>query len=180
MALRLAFPTEPLPYFYFFSFLFVTCLIYLIFIQPKPKPIKMATTISDKVVALCTKTGSVSQALQADPAKSPSEAARELFGNHKSALPDDQSSQSPKSSGESDVFPRQAAADDSVLRAKQCGNFGTCEPSDLFLRMFHDGLLALENDPLAGVVSPSLMGSTGTVPLTVIGVVWDMARHMVR
>jgi hypothetical protein len=47
------------------------------------------------------------------------------------------------------------------------------------LRMFHDGLLALEHDPLAGVVSPSLMGSTGTMPLTVIGVVWDMARHMV-
>jgi hypothetical protein len=180
MALRLAFPTAPPSYTYIFSFILVTSLIYLISFRPAPKSIRMATIISDKVLALCTKTGSVSQALQDDPTKPPSQAAKELFENLKYALSDDNSSQSPKSSEESDVFPRKVATDDSLLRAKQCGNFGNCEPSELFLRMFHDGLLALEHDPLVGVVSPSLMGSTGTMPLTVIGVVWDMARHMVR
>jgi hypothetical protein len=180
MALRLALPTEPLSYSYILSIFIVTSLIYLTLIKSAPRSIRMATTISDKVLALCTKTGSVSQALQNDPTKAPSQAAKELFKNHKNALSDDQSSQSSKSSEESDVFPRKVATDDSLLRAKQCGNFGNCEPSELFLRLFHDGLLALEHDPLIGVVSPSLMGSTGTMPLTVIGVVWDMARHMVR
>src|ERR1700744_4730555 len=180
MALRLAFLTEPPSYHHIFILFFITALIYLISIRPAPQPIRMATTISDKVLALCTKTGSVSQALQDDPTKPPSQAAKELFKNLKNALSDDQSSQTSNSSEDSDVFPRKVATDDSLLRAKQCGNFGNCEPSELFLRMFHDGLLALEKDPLVGVVSPSLMGSTGTMPLTVIGVVWDMARHMVR
>jgi len=161
------------------SFL-VASLIYFIFFKPQSRRIRMATTISDKVLALCTQTGSVSQILQNDPSKSPSQAVKELFSNHKNVLSDDQSSQSSKGSAESDVSLRQVATDGSLERAKRCGNFGDCEPSELFLRMFHDGLLALEHDPLAGVVSPSLMGSIGTIPLTIIGAVWDITRHMVR
>jgi hypothetical protein len=162
------------------SLFFISSLIYLVFFKPGPRPIRMANVISDKVIALCTKTGSVSQALQDDPSKLPSQAAKELFGNHhKNTLSVEQSSQSSKGSEDSDVLPRRVATADSLIRAKQCGNFGDCQPSELFLRMFHDGLLALEHDPLAGVVSPSLMGSTGTMPLTAIGVVWDVARHMV-
>jgi hypothetical protein len=180
MALQHPFPTDLFSYSYIaFSFL-AASLIYFIFFKPHTRSIRMATRISDKVLSLCTQAGSVSQIIENDPSKPPSEAVKELFFNHKHVFSDDQSSQSSKSSEESDVFPRQVATDDSLLRAKRCGNFGDCEPSELFLRMFHDGLLALEHDPLAGVVSPSLMGSTGTIPLTVIGAAWDICRHTVR
>ena len=35
----------------------------------------------------------------------------------------------------------------------------------------------LETDPLAGIVSPSLLGSSGVVPLTIVSVIPDIARH---
>jgi hypothetical protein len=177
MTLQL-FPVDLL-FYSFIVFCFAGSLVYLISYQPHLQRIQMATTISDTVIALCTQTDSVSHVIQDDPSKSPSQAIKELFGSHQNSVPDDRSSQSSKSSDKSTISARQIATDEALVRAKQCGRFGDCEPSELFLRMFHDALLALEHDPLAGVVSPSLMGSTGTVPLTVIGVVWDICRHMV-
>jgi hypothetical protein len=38
-----------------------------------------------------------------------------------------------------------------------------------FLQAYADALICLDADAMAGVVSPPLMGSHGTVPLTVIG-----------
>jgi phosphatidylserine/phosphatidylglycerophosphate/cardiolipin synthase-like enzyme len=38
-------------------------------------------------------------------------------------------------------------------------------------------LCVLETDPLAGLVSPSLLGSSGVVPLTIVSVIPDIARH---
>ena len=35
----------------------------------------------------------------------------------------------------------------------------------------------MESDPLAGLVSPSLLGSSGVVPLTIVSVIPDIARH---
>lgn len=37
-------------------------------------------------------------------------------------------------------------------------------------KLYHDALCTLDADPERGVVSPSLMGSCGTVPLTIISV----------
>jgi len=39
-------------------------------------------------------------------------------------------------------------------------------------------LSCLDADPLGGMVSPSLMGSYGTIPLTIIAPLADIFRHM--
>lgn len=43
---------------------------------------------------------------------------------------------------------------------------------------YSDALGALENQPLAGMVSPSLMGTYGVVPLTIISTLHDINKHM--
>jgi hypothetical protein len=44
------------------------------------------------------------------------------------------------------------------------------------LQMYHDALCTLDNNVAASMVSPSLMGSCGVIPLTVISVyVWPLA-----
>lgn len=71
------------------------------------------------------------------------------------------------------------ASAEELERAYQCGNFGPTRPSDTFLRIFHDSLIPLNHDPLMGVCSPSLIGSSGVIPLTIIGPLPDICRHMV-
>ncbi|XDG06699.1 hypothetical protein ABKA04_006314 [Annulohypoxylon sp. FPYF3050] len=44
--------------------------------------------------------------------------------------------------------------------------------------MYHDSLCTLNDDLASGMVSPSLMGSSGTMPLTITSVVPDIVRHM--
>ena len=45
-------------------------------------------------------------------------------------------------------------------------------------KIFYDSLRPLEQDPLCGMVSPPLMGSCGVNPLTIIGPLPDVCRHM--
>lgn len=61
--------------------------------------------------------------------------------------------------------------------ARQLGNFGSTQPSELFLQIYHDILLTLEKDPWAGVASPPLLGSTGVVNLSIISVIPDIIQH---
>ncbi|KAK6542000.1 hypothetical protein TWF694_007772 [Orbilia ellipsospora] len=68
-------------------------------------------------------------------------------------------------------------SEEDLEAAKNCGNFEGTEPSPLFLKIFHHVLRTLEKDPRAGVVSPSLLGSTGVVPLTVMSIIPDILRH---
>ena len=72
--------------------------------------------------------------------------------------------------------PPVSAAD--LDRARQCGRWGSLQPSEFFLRVYHDALCCLNLDPLAGMVSPSLMGSHGTIPLSIIAPLADVFRHM--
>lgn len=46
------------------------------------------------------------------------------------------------------------------------------------LQIYHDVLYTLEGDPLVGVTSPPLMGSSGVMPLTIIAPLPDIIRHM--
>jgi phosphatidylserine/phosphatidylglycerophosphate/cardiolipin synthase-like enzyme len=62
--------------------------------------------------------------------------------------------------------------------ARKCGRFEGTEPSDLFLSAFYWTLLCLEGDALANCCSPSLCGSTGIVPMAVIGSIHDQLRHV--
>lgn len=50
-------------------------------------------------------------------------------------------------------------------------------PSDLFLKMFGAAQETLVQEPLSGVVSPPLLGSSGVVPFTIISVVTDIMKH---
>ncbi|CAF1355142.1 unnamed protein product [Rotaria sordida] len=50
-------------------------------------------------------------------------------------------------------------------------------PSDLFLKLFHNVLCTLKRDPLAGCISPSLIGTTGVIPLTIISTIPDIMQH---
>ncbi|KMU85669.1 hypothetical protein CIHG_03709 [Coccidioides immitis H538.4] len=62
--------------------------------------------------------------------------------------------------------------------AFQCGKWGSQRPSDLFLKIYQDALCSLAKDLMSGLVSPSLMGSCGVVPMTIIGPLPDICRHM--
>ncbi|KAF1991456.1 hypothetical protein K402DRAFT_322349 [Aulographum hederae CBS 113979] len=127
----------------------------------------MPYKITDKVYNLCTSSSTVSDELARDPSLAPGKAAERLFRSEAVRVLE---KKPPK-----DRIP--ATADD-LKRAYECGRFGETRPSELFLRVFHDALCTLEHDPLMGVVSPPLMGSTGVLPLTVIGPLPDLLRHM--
>ena len=75
--------------------------------------------------------------------------------------------------------------------AMACGKFPG-KPSDLFLKVrrgprtylllisskvYADILGTLEEDPFANLISPSLTGSAGTIPLSIVSVIPDIMRH---
>jgi hypothetical protein len=149
----------------------------------------MPSTISDRIIKYCTETKSVSDLLEADPSRTPEHAMKELFGTEHNYIGEAEATHSSKaktkatgskSSTSSEVSLNvPIPTDEDLERVLKCGKFGDVKPSKLFLQMLHDALLTLDHDPLAGVISPSLMASTGVLPMTVIGPVWDICRHMV-
>jgi hypothetical protein len=179
-----------------FGILTLSLVWYLAHYQPYLPRKKMPSTISDRVLKLCAETPSVSDLLAKDPTEAPEKAMHKLFGGehnyvadaegHVSAMEKTKRPSTSKSSSSSKIStsePHGTAppmpSEEDLERVLKCGKFEGTQPSKLFLQMFHDALIPLEHDPLAGVLSPSLMASTGVVPLTVIGPVWDICRHMV-
>ncbi|KAK4159842.1 hypothetical protein QBC43DRAFT_293598 [Cladorrhinum sp. PSN259] len=133
--------------------------------------------ISERVVGLCTSGKSVSGVLAEESKNgkgkgpSPGEVWEGLFGKKSDS----------RKSGEEigDVGGVKGSDErDEIEKAFMCGRWGGVRPSELFLQIYHDALCTLEDDLARGVVSPSLMGSCGSVPLTVISVMPDIARHM--
>ena len=59
--------------------------------------------------------------------------------------------------------------------AARCGAFPN-RPSDLYLAMYSAVIRTLDRHPLAGMVSPSLMGSSGVVPLSIISIIPDIMK----
>ncbi|KAI1326230.1 phospholipase D/nuclease [Xylariaceae sp. FL0255] len=129
--------------------------------------------ITDRVYNWCQAKDSVSSLMAADPNLTPGEAWKTLFGK---------SSSRPSSGGKGHDGDKQSSfkhlTAEELDRARQCGKWGSSQPSDLFLRMYHDALCTLNDDPGRAMVSPPLMGSSGTAPLAVISVIPDIARHM--
>ncbi|EXJ54224.1 hypothetical protein A1O7_09561 [Cladophialophora yegresii CBS 114405] len=122
--------------------------------------------IPKNVYELCQDGRSVSSELAKNPNLSPREAAKKLYG----VGADDEIVTKKLKLGEEKPGDLQ--------EARECGNWGSSNPSDLFLRIYHDVLCTLEKNPLAGVCSPSLMGSNGVCPLTIMAMVPDICRHM--
>ena len=121
--------------------------------------------VSEHVYKLCQETETVSSALARDPTLAPGDVVKRLYGHHKIDL-----NKNPEG------FRTTPTAEEQELAFK-CGRWGPSRPSPLFLQAFADSLKCLESDPLSGVVSPPLMGTHGTVPLTVIAPLADIVRH---
>jgi phosphatidylserine/phosphatidylglycerophosphate/cardiolipin synthase-like enzyme len=115
----------------------------------------------------CTSSDSVSSEIAKDFRTTPKDAARKLYGQVKVSV-----------SAEKPPKNRERASDAELQKAFECGKWGPTRPSELFLRVYHDALCTLEHDPMIGCVSPSLMGSCGAIPLTIIGPLPDLVRHM--
>ncbi|KAE8149782.1 hypothetical protein BDV25DRAFT_155747 [Aspergillus avenaceus] len=132
--------------------------------QPTSPNHSCATMLPDKVYELCHSDKTVSSELARDPSQSPYKVFHALYSEHHS------DKDSPATNG--------ASKEDSLHRTLRCGNWGPTRPSNLFLNIYHDALCTLEKNPMAGVVSPPLMGSHGTAPLTIVAPLPDLCRHM--
>ena len=132
-----------------------------------PDRVKMPRQISGRVHEWCTSPDSVSSEIAKDPQTVPKDAAKKLYGHVKISV-----------SAEKPPKVRERATEEELKKAFECGKWGNTRPSELFLRIYHDALCTLDHDPLIGCVSPSLMGSCGAIPLTVIGPLPDLVRHM--
>ncbi|KAK4125704.1 hypothetical protein N657DRAFT_568968 [Parathielavia appendiculata] len=135
--------------------------------------------ISDRIIRLCASNESVSSLLARDPNLAPGDAWDRLYGERalKVADKDAQKNLDDYLNG-SKVTEPESFGEDELEKAARCGKWGPTRPSALFLKIYHDALCALEEDPLRAMVSPSLMASYGTVPLTIISVMPDIVRHM--
>ncbi|KAI0317533.1 hypothetical protein OF83DRAFT_1171920 [Amylostereum chailletii] len=122
---------------------------------------------SERVVALCNSPDSVTTTLAAGELSKPvSAVVKQLFKSKTHSREGSQEAQVQAINDETDE----------LSKAERCGKF-PYKPSRLFLQIYNDVLSPLERDPLAGVVSPSLLGSSGVVPLSVVSVIPDIMRH---
>ena len=121
--------------------------------------------LSDETVKLCQDERTVSAEFAKNPTEAPIDIIKRLYSSHKPSVNHHGAEQQPAT-----------VAD--IERARQCGKWGPTQPSELFLRVFHDAVSCLDADPMSGMISPALMGSYGTVPLTIIAPLADIFRHM--
>lgn len=132
-----------------------------------PDKVHSKEHITDKLLEQCTNGISVSSTLAKDPKVSPGHAVSKLYHPEGFTIYDT-----------APPHTRQPISDAELERAYQCGRWGPTRPSKLFLQMYHQSLLPLQHDPMMGVCSPSVLGSSGVVPLTIISSLPDIARHM--
>ncbi|TQV90889.1 IQ calmodulin-binding protein [Cordyceps javanica] len=120
--------------------------------------------VSDHVVKLCNDSSTVSAELAKDPTVAPAAIIDRLYGRY------------PRNPCDPSARRQQQSAEHQEA-ALQCGKWGPTRPSPLFLQAFADALNCLDADVQSGVVSPPLMGSHGTAPLTVVAPLADVIRH---
>ena len=130
--------------------------------------------VSDHAIKLCQETRTVSEEHAKDPSKAPTKICQDLYGHFKPIITHKEQKREQAVSG----VDRPAATSVELEQARQCGKWGPQQPSDYFLQVYHDVLATLDADPLGGMVSPPLMGSYGTMPLSIIAPLADIVRHM--
>lgn len=116
---------------------------------------------------LCTSGKSLSTEYAQNPNETPGKIAERLFGSHHLRTV---ATKAPGS--------RHAPTAEDLEWARRCGKFENSNPSDLFLTAYFDLLQCLGHDPMANCVGPSLCGSTGYAPMTIIAPLNDQLRHM--
>ncbi|VDC06870.1 unnamed protein product [Peniophora sp. CBMAI 1063] len=120
---------------------------------------------SQRVMELCNADETVTRAQAERPTTPVKHTRKRLFGSGKPGAKAEQA----KEKGEE--------KEEDVLRsAERCGKF-PYTPSELFLKVYNDALGALDADPLSNMVSPSLSGSSGVIPLSIVSVIPDIMRH---
>ncbi|KAF3931599.1 hypothetical protein ABW19_dt0210126 [Dactylella cylindrospora] len=130
--------------------------------------------IPDAVRDLCTSKVSVTSLINENSNWTPAEAYDKLIPQK---TPPAISAFLQKHSAKSNDEVYGDVLDEDLEDARRCGNFEGTEPSKLFLKIFYHVLRTLGRDHRAGVVSPSLMGTTGVVPLTIMSIIPDIMRH---
>ena len=126
----------------------------------------MKPQVTPTIVKLCQAPETISSLLAENPSLSPEAASKKLYGSRHPTG---------KHPHDDQLTP---ATQEDLQQALSCGRWGPTQPGELFLRVYHDVLTCLDVDPLAGMVSPPLLGSYGTMPLSVIAPLVDIARHM--
>ncbi|KAJ5225933.1 hypothetical protein N7468_007158 [Penicillium chermesinum] len=133
--------------------------------------------LTPEVYGLSRHSQSVTSELAKDPSQDPEHVFKRLYEHHDLHHLTEGSSES--------ILPEDIALEfekkDRLPRAYASGTWGSSTPQRSISRtnkVYHDALGSLENDPLTGVVSPPLMGSTGIVPLTIIAPLPDLCRHL--
>lgn len=121
--------------------------------------------VSQHVVKLCQEVETVSSILESNPRERLHKIVERLFGHHSRDLHADPETY------------REPPSSETLDAAFKCGRWGGTRPSPLFLQAFADAVNCLGPDALSGIVSPPLMGTHGTIPLTVIAPLGDVIRH---
>lgn len=140
--------------------------------------------ISERVAKLCQAAGSVSDDFAQNPGTAPADLALRRYGKSNALEEEVNQHHGPQIHQQHHLPPSKTGLDEDNVsaaeldNARRCGKWGPTAPSDFFLKVYHDALTCLNPDVLIGMVSPSLMGSYGTMPLTVIAPLADIARHM--
>ena len=122
---------------------------------------------STNVVQLVLESATVSSEFAANPSEAPTKICERLYK-------DDESLENGLTQSTDERAFVQNKIESPGTNGKQCPQ----QPSELFLQVYNDVLSCFEIDPLSGMVSPPLLSSYGTVPLTVIAPLVDIARHM--
>lgn len=171
------------------SFVFVT--IVLLIQQPLSLNRFRCTMVSRKLYNMSHGQQTVTSELALDPSQCPQKVFHKLFEGHH--LPHSHHN-GEESDSDSDKASKWEQLDE-LEKARACGNFGSTETSELFLKVgeylrrsfsrlihsiqvYHDALCSLEKNPMSGVVSPPLLGSTGVLPLTIVAPLPDLCRHL--
>ncbi|KAJ5540873.1 hypothetical protein N7494_005949 [Penicillium frequentans] len=129
--------------------------------------------VTTKVYGLWKKSQTVTSELAQDPSQTPETIFKKLYEHHEAPHLKEHGAHG-LSKEEIEEFEKK----DAVQKALACGHWGSAEPSELFLQIYHDVLGSLDKDPSTGVVSPPLIGSRGVVPLSIVAPLPDLCRHL--
>ncbi|KAM0753164.1 hypothetical protein T439DRAFT_311834 [Meredithblackwellia eburnea MCA 4105] len=139
--------------------------------QPSRTATRLGQPAPFPPLALFDKDKSVLHALSKDPKQAAGKAARKLFPK-----PWFGARLFRRITIKHDLLHGREWTPDELDQAAERGNF-PYRPSDLFLKMYADVLTCLTRRPLAGNVSPSLLGTSGTIPLSIVSTIPDIMRH---
>jgi len=143
--------------------------------------------VSDRVLRLCQAQETLSSVLAANPSEAPGDVVKRLYNgqsslsngnnNGKNSNKNNGTNNDTNNDTNSNSANGATKEQDPLEAALKCGNWGPRAPSTLFLQAYADALACLDDDSWSGLVSPPLMGSHGTIPLTAIAPLADIMRH---